>query len=281
MAELPEGVKAVTPKSVAVSNVLANLVTETEITETIGQEILDEAQRLLEAYQRIPHANYEERAAAYDAYQVHLEEHSIPTRNKEQAIAKRLDEVRGLTRDRVAAVLSFIKAQVPIPEELLTQEPAINDLVKEYLQAYGITDRISFHAKMFGYSEDGTVCGFYKSWGIGGLFPKNLMQMVLGRKWAHTNPTRLEVSEIGDKLYGPLDTGELAERLRELFAQHDIHSRDDLIGTPYREVTSILKGFTINAAPQIMEAFLNSGERFQMRGHGHLQRIEMLADHIY
>lgn len=144
-------------------------------------------------------------------------------------LLKERDEIHGITRARIAAILNAIASGQSVPEEMFTEEPSLYKEIKDYLAHYGIQDRISYEVKIFGYDE-GT--HWYRHCGVRGIFPKNLALLLLRRNRQHLTAT--DLLEAGDMLYGQLDKSAVVAELRMLLSSHGIHNGNELRAADYR-----------------------------------------------
>lgn len=179
----------------AASSVLANFVPAEEV-----ERVYDEArQRVVDMC-----ATFD--VTPPESYRIRLDVRGFIS------VADGLGEVKGLTRVRVSVLLEQLKTGSSINEALLTEVPSIYDLVREYLATQGITDRNSYDKVMFGRSlpeikrSGPNAKNHVGNCGIRGLFPWNLMQLVLRRPLRGKNPRIQDITEAGDLLFGKLPT---------------------------------------------------------------------------
>lgn len=143
-------------------------------------------------------------------------------------IAKDREEIHGITRARIAAIVGKLDQGIPVEEAELITEPSIYDEIRNYLARQGITDRLSFESVIFGYREEGDTANWYNHCGIRGLFPKNLVEVALGRK-LKKHLAEADLTAAGDKLFGALNKESIAHEVLGLLSRRGIKSRADVL----------------------------------------------------
>jgi hypothetical protein len=156
--------------------------------------------------------------------------------------SKGAEEIHGITRERIAAILAQIDAGEVVDREDIEAEPSILAEIRKYFERWEVTDRISFGRVIIGeemsFPGHSVPANYLQRNGVRGLCPRNLMGIALGRKIEAPNLD--DVLDLSDILYGKLDKLELIAQVKGcLREQREIDSRRKalrLTNTNFREV---------------------------------------------
>lgn len=158
-------------------------------------------------------------------------------------VTMELDEVHGVTRERVGRILDVIGSGELVSEEDLAEAPSLYDEARNYLQRHGVVDRFTFEKVMFGFDRSAGSANWYVDGGVRGLFPRILVEIVLGRK-VGKNVVEADVVQAGDKLYGVLDKTPFESELRGILADHGVMSAEMVRNLNQSEIKAIAEQST-------------------------------------
>lgn len=276
---------SIAPNDRQVSNVLVNFVTDSEVDmERAGQlrELTAKEIRLEDSCRGIkltPRSSLNEQDNSLYIVLNRTREviqtlTNFLTYKKREHVAE-CDAIHGITRRRVAKILNELEAGTPVAEKEIEAPPSILDEVKAYLAGWGITDRLSYEVKLFtpvGRSGEGR---WYGNCGVGGIFPWNLLQLVLRKKVRPNNPIRKDLVTAGDVLYGRLNRHYCMEVLRQAFIAKGITSSAILLAADYRRTIEPI------IADSPFKLILMVGRILKKPGCSYLRPKELLAGILF
>lgn len=150
--------------------------------------------------------------------------------------AKTCDEVHGITRKRIFEIMEQLDQGISPNEDELNEDPSIYAEVRNYLMESGIKDRLSFEQALFDWSNT----HWYGKTQIGNVVPKNLVEIVCGRKMTHV--TDADLVAMGDKLFGKFDVASFVDEVRGMLSERGVTSREDVLNLTRKDVSEVAKG---------------------------------------
>jgi hypothetical protein len=179
-----------------------------------------------------------------------------------EVVAQNCQDIHGIPRERISAIVGKLDQGAPIEEAELTAEPSIYGEIRNYLERQGITDRISFERALFSYDNPGPsrVANWYRNCGVRGLFPKNLVEIAIGRK-LEKPLTEADLVEAGNKLFGDFDKEKITAELKKVLADEGINSRAEVLKLIGKRLTDIAKKTSAGSATILFRIIAGSRPR--------------------